>query len=505
MPCSARSTRGPAHPPRAGPTDGPRSPPRRGPSHVPGHGHSLLPYAGSAAAAAVVPSPRRPPPPSTDRAAGGRHRSSARAAPDREAPATSPGRLAARPVRLLRHRRRRPARRPGPAGRRRGRRDRGRPRRDAARRAWAGAPLVLVGADLRPGRGRGRAAAPRLGAGRGWSRQDNGVWQAAAPPAPRRCIPAGRRRPGWSTGWPSRRRPSTGRVPSRSSAVEAVPARRPSPAPWPACGPRRHRRCSLTPTRSAAASTSLLGVEAAAGLRWPDLACGADGRIDRHELTAALPARRRRLGAVVAPRRPAELPPAGDGVGARCGATAVTTSVVVDLPRALDPAAEPAAAAADVALLVVPAEIRATAAAGRVAATARGLHRRPAGRGPRARTRRADRRTGRRRARAAAGRLAGAGARAGGRPRTRRAAGPVRPRDRWPAVPRAPGRVLARPGGGWRDRRPSTRQLVDRVPTRLARPASAPAAAGSPRRCVPKASCSATAASSTWSLRCAPS
>ena len=41
---------------------------------------------------------------------------------------------------------------------------------------------------------------------------------------------------------------------------------------------------------------------------------------------------------------------------------------VVDLPRALDPAARSAAAVADVVLLVVPAEIRATAAAGQVAA-----------------------------------------------------------------------------------------------------------------------------------------
>ena len=45
-----------------------------------------------------------------------------------------------------------------------------------------------------------------------------------------------------------------------------------------------------------------------------------------------------------------------------------TDLVVIDLPRRIDPASEVALGAADITLLVCPAEVRATAAAGRVAA-----------------------------------------------------------------------------------------------------------------------------------------
>jgi len=109
-----------------------------------------------------------------------------------------------------------------------------------------------------------------------------------------------------------------------------------------------------------------MGVEAAAGLRWPHLV-GAEGRTDPLELTAALPAVDG--VSVLSWHRgdPTELPPAAMESVLGAARTAHPLSVV-DLPRALDPAARSAAAVADVVLLVVPAEIRATAAAGQVAA-----------------------------------------------------------------------------------------------------------------------------------------
>jgi secretion/DNA translocation related CpaE-like protein len=113
----------------------------------------------------------------------------------------------------------------------------------------------------------------------------------------------------------------------------------------------------------------LLGGEAAEGLRWPDLA-GARGRVNAVELEHSLP----RLHALAALSwdRGAHLtlPPAAMrpvvGAARRRGGV-----VVLDLPRRIDDAAGEALDQADLALLVVPAELRALAAAGRVAAAAR--------------------------------------------------------------------------------------------------------------------------------------
>ena len=110
-----------------------------------------------------------------------------------------------------------------------------------------------------------------------------------------------------------------------------------------------------------------VGGEGSSGLRWPDLA-GTRGRVDGAALTAALPSVDRlsvlswdRGG--TAPSITAE---AMDSVLA--AARRSTDLVVIDLPRRIDPASEVALGAADITLLVCPAEVRATAAAGRVAA-----------------------------------------------------------------------------------------------------------------------------------------
>jgi secretion/DNA translocation related CpaE-like protein len=109
----------------------------------------------------------------------------------------------------------------------------------------------------------------------------------------------------------------------------------------------------------------LFGGEQAAGLRWPDVA-SAQGRIGGEELVNSLPC----MGqlAVLSCDRgdPVEL--RADAMSSVLGASARACEVVVvDLPRRIDESAQVALAAANVVLIVVPAEIRAAAAAARVA------------------------------------------------------------------------------------------------------------------------------------------
>jgi secretion/DNA translocation related CpaE-like protein len=106
------------------------------------------------------------------------------------------------------------------------------------------------------------------------------------------------------------------------------------------------------------------------GLRWPDLA-SARGRLPVASLHASLP----RAGAMAVlgwgRGDPIDLPPAAvESVleAARRG----HDLVVVDLPRALDPVAEAALCRVDDLLVVVPARLRAVAAAGQLVASVGG-------------------------------------------------------------------------------------------------------------------------------------
>ncbi|MEU8296237.1 septum site-determining protein Ssd [Micromonospora sp. NPDC048909] len=112
----------------------------------------------------------------------------------------------------------------------------------------------------------------------------------------------------------------------------------------------------------------VLGWEELEGLRWPALT-DADGRVDAPALVRALPNRgdlvvlswdRGDLLALPAPAMAATVDAARRG----------RDFVVVDLPRQLDDAAVIALQAADQAFVIVPAELRATAAAARVVAAA---------------------------------------------------------------------------------------------------------------------------------------
>jgi secretion/DNA translocation related CpaE-like protein len=110
----------------------------------------------------------------------------------------------------------------------------------------------------------------------------------------------------------------------------------------------------------------VLGWEQLEGLRWPALT-QADGRVDAPALVRALPSRGDLVmlswdrGDLLA--LPAEAMAATMDAGRRG-----RDIVVVDLPRQLDDAAVIALQASDQAFVVVPAELRATAAAARVVA-----------------------------------------------------------------------------------------------------------------------------------------
>lgn len=110
----------------------------------------------------------------------------------------------------------------------------------------------------------------------------------------------------------------------------------------------------------------VLGAEDVTGLRWPDLA-DSKGRLGARALQAELPGRHGL--AVLSWDRGSLLTLAPDAAAAvLAAARRASDLVVLDLPRWPDPAAEQAIGLCSSVLLVVPAEVRAVAAATRVAA-----------------------------------------------------------------------------------------------------------------------------------------
>ncbi|MGW2253532.1 septum site-determining protein Ssd [Kitasatospora sp. NPDC001660] len=116
----------------------------------------------------------------------------------------------------------------------------------------------------------------------------------------------------------------------------------------------------------------LLGGETARGLRWPDLV-GSRGRVSGAELARALPALKRpsRLSCLSWDRGDTLAVPPEAMRSVLAASRRRGGLVVVDVARHLDAAAGQALEQSDLALLVVPAELRAVAAADRVAAAAR--------------------------------------------------------------------------------------------------------------------------------------
>lgn len=112
----------------------------------------------------------------------------------------------------------------------------------------------------------------------------------------------------------------------------------------------------------------VLGWEQVDGLRWPALA-EAGGRVDPPALLRALPHRGDLV--LLSFAREELLPVPAEAMAATLDAGRRGRDIIVaDLPRRLDDAATVALQAADRALLIVPAELRATAAAARIAAAA---------------------------------------------------------------------------------------------------------------------------------------
>lgn len=109
----------------------------------------------------------------------------------------------------------------------------------------------------------------------------------------------------------------------------------------------------------------LLGAERVAGLRWPDLA-ESRGRVNSGALEESLP-RAHALSVLSWDRGDTVVVPPQAMRSVMGAARRRGGVVVVDLPRRMDEAVTEALAQTDVGLLVVPAELRAVAAAGRVA------------------------------------------------------------------------------------------------------------------------------------------
>ena len=236
----------------------------------------------------------------------------------------------------------------------------------AARRPWSGAPVVLLGADLVAACAAARLPRRPQVVLVGRDLDDAGVWQRAvevgaehviflpdaepwlaatlaealeepAPACPLVAVIAGRGGGGAS-------------VLASALAVSAV---------------RRRLRVLLVDGDPLGGGLDLVfGAEAATGLRWPDLTA-TRGRVPGAALADALP-RVQGLGLLSWDR----------GVAAPLGAEAVRAVLaagrrthdllVVDLPRHRDDAAREVLESASTVLLVLPAEIRAVAAATRV-------------------------------------------------------------------------------------------------------------------------------------------
>lgn len=109
----------------------------------------------------------------------------------------------------------------------------------------------------------------------------------------------------------------------------------------------------------------VLGAEHDSGLRWPDLAASR-GRLNGRQLREELPGRDG-LSLVSCDRRDPPTMPAHAVTAVLAASRRACEVMVLDLPRYLDPPAEDALGTCTCALIVVPAEVRAVAAASRIA------------------------------------------------------------------------------------------------------------------------------------------
>jgi secretion/DNA translocation related CpaE-like protein len=243
----------------------------------------------------------------------------------------------------------------------------------AARRWWSAAPLVLVGADAVD-----RCVLAQLGRREGVvilgdDLDDATIWQRAVELGAEQVVflPDAE---GWVV--TTLAEAAEGR-PEESPLVAVLGGRGGAGATTLACAlsltaVRRGQRTLLVDAAPLGGGIDLVfGGELADGLRWPDLAT-TRGRLRGQALADALP-RFEDLAVLSCGRgEPGPLPV--DAVAAVVHAARRTADlVVVDLPRSFDTASTAVLTLASTVVLVVPAEVRATAAAGRVAARAADL------------------------------------------------------------------------------------------------------------------------------------
>lgn len=237
-----------------------------------------------------------------------------------------------------------------------------------ARRSWPTAPLVLVGSDL------ARALADRRLPRRpdvivvGLDLDDARVWESAVAVGAERVVFLPDDEPALvdrlaDAGEGRRAAAATvccvgGRGGAGASTLAAALA---------VTGMRRGARTLLLDADPLGGGLDLvLGGEDCVGARWPDLD-GARGRVSSEVLYEALP-HVDELTVLSWDRGDLLSVPLEAMQAILAAAQRGSDLVVVDLPRRLDDASAEAASRATVTLLVVPAEVRATAAAARVAA-----------------------------------------------------------------------------------------------------------------------------------------
>jgi secretion/DNA translocation related CpaE-like protein len=235
----------------------------------------------------------------------------------------------------------------------------------AARRSWSTAPVVVVGHDVAVACARQRLPRRDDVVLLGSDLDDAGVWQLGVEVGAAHVVflPDAEL---WLTALladPSSRAGTVvavvgGRGGAGASSVAAALA---------VTGARSGLRALLVDGDPLGGGIDLVfGGEHSEGLRWPDLS-GARGRVPGAALTAALP-RMADLSVLSWDRGGTEDVPAEAMATVLDAGRRSCDLVVVDLPRHVDDGFRVVAEHADLLLLVVPAEVRAAAAAARVAA-----------------------------------------------------------------------------------------------------------------------------------------
>lgn len=240
----------------------------------------------------------------------------------------------------------------------------------AARRCWAAASLVLVGADLAEACGRGRLGRRQGVVVVGDDLDDAGVWQRAVQVGAEHVVFLPDAEP-----WLISALADAVEGRAQDGLLVAVVGGRGGAGATTLAGAlgqagiRRGLRALLVDADPLSGGIDLLfGAELATGLRWPDLG-RSRGRLPAQALAEALPTFEGL--AVLSTGREQDAPLQLEAVQSVLSAARRTFElVVVDLPRSFDEVSCEVLSQAGTTLLIVPSEVRATAAAAQVAARA---------------------------------------------------------------------------------------------------------------------------------------